>query len=71
MNQTLSIVIISNNIIKLLLKKILDHCPPLNKIYIVNSQKIGLELLSYLNNSFLDEEFLLSFILCNNISIIY
>ena len=62
-----SIVINKNPIINNILFFIWSLYPPLNTIYIVESINLKDQLLNTINNSYLDESFLKSFILTHNI----
>ena len=62
-----SIVINKNPIINNILFYVWSLYPPLNTIYIVESINLKDKLLNTINNSYLDESFLKSFILTHNI----
>jgi hypothetical protein len=62
-----SIVINKNPIINNILFLIWSLYPPLNTIYIVESYNLKDQLLNTINNSYLDQSFLKSFILTHNI----
>lgn len=62
-----SIVINKNSIINNILFLIWSLYPPLNTIYIVESINLKDQLLNTINNIYLDESFLKSFVLTHNI----
>lgn len=63
-----SIILVDNLFIKTILDKIWRVCPPLNTVYLVTQLYIANQLLEHLNNNFLCNEYILSYIMCNNIT---
>ena len=63
-----SVVIVNNIVIKSILNGIWKISPPLNTVYLVSQLYIANQLINHLNNIFLNEDYISSFILCNNIT---
>tara|TARA_Y100000768_G_scaffold388111_1_gene382235 strand:+ start:3382 stop:3834 length:453 start_codon:yes stop_codon:yes gene_type:complete len=63
-----SIILVDNIFIKTILDKIWRICPPLNTVYLVTQLYIANQLLEHLNNDFLCNEYILSYIMSNNIT---
>tara|TARA_B100001093_G_scaffold344011_1_gene328765 strand:- start:18834 stop:19280 length:447 start_codon:yes stop_codon:yes gene_type:complete len=63
-----SIVTLSNKYLIFILKSILSIISPIGVIYISNDLKISKNLVNYLNNPFISDDFIDTFLLVNNIT---